>query len=99
MSMILLQKVLTLKLVNTTHVKQINRYQCIVESSTYGSELVLGKHVFNLILEYRYMLRMVGARIEESELILGDNNSVVLNITIPGLVSKKSHYAVLYNKI
>ena len=32
-----------------------------VETSTYGSELVAAKTAVELILEYRYILRMMGA--------------------------------------
>ena len=48
----------------------------IVETSTYGSELVAGKQAIELILKYRYMLRMMGVNLEISALLLGDNNSV-----------------------
>ena len=45
------------------------------------------------------MLQMMGARIEKSALLLGDNNSVVLNATMPSSVLKKKHCAVAYHKI
>ena len=58
-----------------------------------------GKQAIELILEYRYMLRMMGARLEKSVLLLGDNNSVVLNTTMPSSVLKKKHCVVSYHKI
>ena len=70
-----------------------------METSTYGAELVAGKQAIELILEYRYMLRMMGAKLEDSALLLGDNNSVVLNTTMPSSVLKKKHCAVSYHKI
>ena len=42
---------------------------------------------------------MMGARLEKSALLLGDNNSVVLNTTMPSSVLKKKHCAVSYHKI
>ena len=42
---------------------------------------------------------MMGANMEESALMLGDNKSVVLNNTMPSSVLKKKHYAVSYHKI
>ena len=54
--------------------------------STYGSKLVVGKQAIELMLEYRYMLMMMGARLENSTLLLGNNNSIVLNTIIPSLV-------------
>ena len=70
-----------------------------METSIYGSELVAAKQAIELILEYRYMLMMMGARLEKSALLLGDNNSVVLNTTMPSSVLKKKHCAVSYHKI
>ena len=41
----------------------------------------------------------MGVNLEKSALLLGDNNSVVLNTTIPSSVFKKKHCAVSYHKI
>ena len=67
--------------------------------STYGSKLVAGKQAIKLLLEYSYMLRMMGTRLEKSALLLGDNNSVVLKTKMPSSVLKKKHCAVSYHKI
>ena len=87
-----------LLLIDNTPVKWISKRQKTVESSTYGSELVAGKQAVELILEYRYMLRMMGEHLEKSALLLGDNNSVVINTTMPSSVLKKKHCAVSYHK-
>ena len=58
--------------------------------STYGSGLVTGKQAIELILEYRYILMMIGMNLEHSTLLLRDNNSVVLNTTMPSSVLKRS---------
>ena len=50
-------------------------------------------------MEYRYMLIMMRKNLEYSALLLGDNNSVVLNTTMPSSVLKKKHCAVSYHKI
>ena len=70
-----------------------------LETSTYGSELVTGKQAIEFILEYRYMLRMMGVNLKKSALVLGDNNSVVLNTTMLRSILKKKHCTVSYNKI
>ena len=41
----------------------------------------------------------MGANMEESALMLGDNKSVVLNTSMPSSVLKKKHYTVSYHKI
>ena len=85
--------------INNTPVKFVTKRQKTVETSTYGSELVAAKQAVELILEYRYKLRMMGANMEESALMLGDNKSVVLNTTMPSSVLKKKHCTVSYHKI
>ena len=42
---------------------------------------------------------MMGAKIDESALLLGDNKSVILNTTMPSSVLKKKHCAVSYHKV
>jgi hypothetical protein len=52
-----------------------------------------------VILEYRYHLRMIGVPIDGPTLMLGDNNSVVMNTTIPSSVLKKKHNAIAYHRV
>ena len=73
-------------MIKNTHIKWIPKRQKTVEISTYGSELVAAKQAVKLILEYRYMLHMMGAKVDESALLLGDNKSIILNTTIPSSV-------------
>ena len=70
-----------------------------METSTYGSELVAAKQATELIMEYRYALRMMGVPLEGPALMLGDNNSVVLNTTMPSSVLKKKHSACSYHRV
>ena len=64
---------------NNIPVRWISQWQKTVETSTYGSELVAAKVATELILEYRNTLRMLGVEPDGPVLMLGDNNSVVLN--------------------
>ena len=86
-------------MINNTPVKWITKRQKTVETSTYGSELVSGKTAVELILSYRYILRMMGVGVDGPSLLLGDNKSVVLNTTMPSSVLKKKHCAVSYHRI
>ena len=45
------------------------------------------------------MLRLMGANIEKTSLLLGDNKSVVVTTTIPSSVLKKKHCASSYHKV
>ena len=68
-----------------------------METSTYGSELVASIVATELILEYRYSLQMMGVELDGPALLLGDNNSVILNCTMPNSVLKKKHNACAYH--
>ena len=45
------------------------------------------------------MLRLMGANVEQTSLLLGDNKSVVINTTVPSSVLKKKHCALSYHKV
>ena len=70
-----------------------------MESSTYGSELVAARIAVEMILEYRYKLRMIGVEVNEPSILLVDNQSVVTNATLPSSCLKKKHNAIAYHKV
>jgi hypothetical protein len=86
-------------LLNSTPIRWVSKRQKTVETSTYGSELVAARMAVEVILEYRYHLRMIGVPIDGPTLMLGDNNSVVMNTTIPSSVLKKKHNAIAYHRV
>jgi hypothetical protein len=86
-------------LANNTPVRWVSKRQKTVESSTYGSELVAARIATELILELRYMLRMIGVPLDGPAMMLGDNMSVVLNTTLPSSVLKKKHCAIGYHRV
>ena len=45
------------------------------------------------------MLIMMGVKVDDPSLMLGDNNGMVLNTTIASSVLKKKHCAVAYHKV
>ena len=85
--------------VNNMPIRWYSKKQSTVETSTYGSELVAARIAVELILEIRYVLRMLGVPIKEPALLLGDNMSVVLNTTIPASILKKKHNAICYHRV
>ena len=53
-----------------------------------------------LTIEMRYkLLRLLGVKLEEQTIMLGDNMPVVLNTTIPSSSLKKKHLACSYHRI
>ena len=85
--------------VNRTPVKAYSKRQNTVETSTYGSELVAARIAVEMIIEYRYRLRMMGVTIEGPSVLLVDNEAVVKNTTLPSSTLKKKHNAIAYHKV
>jgi hypothetical protein len=71
----------------------------MVETSSYGSELVATRIAVELIFELRYNLRMLGVPVEGPVTMYGDNMAVLLNTTVPSSQIKKNHNAVAYHRV
>ena len=67
--------------------------------TTYGSGLFATRIATELIIEYRYALPMLGTPVDGPALMLRDNNSVILNTTVPSSTLKKKHNALAYHRI
>ena len=85
--------------INNTPMRWFSKRQKTVETSTYGSELVAARIATDLVVEMRYVLRMLGIPVDGPALLLGDNASVVLNTTVPSSVLKKKHNACAYHRV
>jgi hypothetical protein len=85
--------------INNTPVRYISKRQKTVETSTYGSEMVAARIATELVMEYRYNLRMLGVPVEGPAMLLGDNLSVILNTTVPSSMLKKKHLACNYHRV
>ena len=86
-------------LLNNTPLVWVCKRQRTVETSTYGAELVAARLAVDLIIEMRYKLRMLGVKMEEKSVMVGDNMSVVINTTIPSSVLKKKNLACSYHRV
>ena len=84
-------------MLNNTPIRWVSKRQKTVETSTYGSELVVSRIATELILGDRFMLRLLGVALDGPTLMLGDNMSVVLNTEVPPSVLKKKHNAIAYH--
>jgi hypothetical protein len=85
--------------INNTPIRWVSKHQKTVETSTYGSELVAARIATELVIEYRYNLRMFGVPLDGPALMLGDNHSVILNTTVPSSVLKKKHNACACHRV
>ena len=85
--------------VNNTPIKWYTKRQNTIETSTYGAELVALRIATELAMEFRYKLRMMGIPIDDSSVLLCDNKSTVLNVTLPSSTLKKKHNAIAYHRV
>ena len=88
-----------LLLLNNTPLVWISKRQGTVETSTYGAELIASRIAVELLIAWRYNLRMLGIDLEDESYLVGDNMSVVLNTTIPSSVLKKKNQSCNYHKV
>jgi hypothetical protein len=77
-----------LVMLNKTPNRWISKRQKKDEISFYDSDFMASRFATELILEVRYMPRSLEVALDEPELMLGDNMSVVLNTTVPSSVFK-----------
>ena len=71
--------------------------QNTVETSTYGAEIVAGRLGVEAVLEFCYVLRMLGVPIIGLIRMLGDNMLVIQKCLLPGSQLKKKHNAIAYH--
>ena len=84
--------------INNTPVKWYSKRQSTVETSTYGAELVALRIATEIIIEFRYKLRMIGIPMSGPSVLLWDNQGVVLNTRLPSSSLKKKHNAIAYHR-
>jgi hypothetical protein len=84
--------------VNGAPVMWYAKRQNTVESSTYGSEFVALRIGIEMVEGIRYKLRMFGVPLDGPANGFCDNQSVLLNSTLPASTLKKKHNAVNYHK-
>jgi hypothetical protein len=77
----------------------VSKMQKTVETSTYGSELVAARIATDIAIEFRYNIRMMGFQLDGPVSLFGDNQSVVLNTTIPSSQLKKKIHACAYHRV
>ena len=75
--------------VNNTPLTWISERQKTVETSTYRSELVAARIATDLIIKWRCKLRILGIRLEDKAILVGDNMLIIINTMLLLLVLKK----------
>ena len=73
-----------------------SKKQISVESSTFGSEFIAMKQCCEYVRGLRYKLRMMGIPCNGPTYIEGDNQSVLVNASIPDSILKKKSQSIAY---
>ena len=85
--------------VNGTPIQWYSKRQNTVESSTYGSEFVAMRIATELTIGLRNDLYTLGFPIYGPANLFCDNQSVVINSSIPSSVLKKKHNSTFYHRM
>jgi len=85
--------------VNGTPIRWYSKRQNTVETSTYGSEFVAMRIAAEMTISLRTELRLLGIPIVGPTNVFCDNQSVVIQTTIPSSVLKKKHNSIAYHKV
>ena len=88
-----------LHMLNKTPIDWYAKRQGTVETATYGSEFVAARQATEQVMDLRYTLRMLGARLEGPTYMFGDNLSVIVSSTIPQSSLKRRHNALSYHRV
>ena len=84
---------------NSTPIHTFCKKQNTVKDSTYGSEMVAGRIATQYAIQYRYIFRMLGCKIDGPVRLLGDNRGMIQNSALMSSQLKKKHNAISYHRI
>ena len=88
-----------LHLVNQTILDYYTKKQPAVETATYGSEFMAARLATEQIMELRTSLRYLGARVEGSTYMFGDNQTVVNSCSVPRSRLHKRHVLLSFHRV
>jgi hypothetical protein len=80
-------------------VEWTSRKQTTVATATFGSEFTAAKTAVDQLVDLRYTLRMLGAPVEYTSYMFGDNEAVVNQGTLPHSKLSKRHFALAYHRV
>jgi hypothetical protein len=88
-----------LHLCNQTLVDWYSRRQATVETATFGSEFTAARIAVDQIIDLRTTLRYLGVPVIEKSYMLGYNQAVITNSSIPHSSLSKRHNALAYHSV
>jgi len=84
---------------NNAPISWLSKKQNTVESSTFGSELVVMRLTVEKVKALRIKLKMLGIPLEEPTYVLGDNESVVKSTSRVEATLNKKHQAICWHAV
>ena len=84
--------------INRAPIMWVSKRTNMVESSTFGSEIVAMCNAVDVIEGLRYKLRMFGVDIDGPTNVFCDNEAVTKNCSIPESTLKKKHHSINYHR-
>ena len=75
----------------------MSKKQTSCETSTFGSEFVALKQAMEYVRGLKYKLRMMGIPCTEPAHVFGDNQSVLVNTSVPSFQLKKKSNSIAYH--
>jgi hypothetical protein len=82
---------------NSAPIYRMSKKQMSFESSSFGSDFIAMRQCCEYARGLRYKLRMLGIPCEGPTNILGDNQSVLANKTIPDSTLQKENQSISYH--
>ena len=82
---------------NSAPIYWFSKRQTSVETSSFGSEFIAMKQCCEYVRGLRYKLRMMGIPVDLPTYILGDNQSVLVNVSKPHSTLKKKSSSIAFH--
>ena len=89
----------TILMINSAIINWYSKKQNVVETSTFGAELIALRTALEMTEALVYKLTMLGVKVDDTPVILCDNSSVVINTSYPESLLKKKHLSIAYHRI
>ena len=84
-------------MLNNAPIYWFSKKNASVETSTFGSEFMAMKQATEYLRGLRYKLRMFGIPVDEPAFVYGDNQSVLVNSSMPASTLKKKSQAIAFH--
>ena len=86
-------------LLNQTIIDQFSKKQPLMQTATYGSEIMVARTGAEQVMEVRLTLRFLGVNIKTASYVFGDNKAVVDSSSLPRSRLHKRHVLLSFHRV